>query len=87
MARMTKFFDKKLEEELGAGAALQIAGMAAELASEIETYAALRRVMNIPTLDEEWAEAEDYVRQMVARGEARREDYPDLFEDDIPDAE
>ncbi|MCY1215354.1 hypothetical protein D9M69_118950 [compost metagenome] len=87
MARMTKFFDKKLEEELGTGAALQIAGMAAELASEIETYAALRRVMNIPTLDEEWAEAEDYVRQMVARGEARREDYPDLFEDDIPDAE
>ncbi|WP_150124066.1 hypothetical protein [Cupriavidus nantongensis] len=84
---MTKFFDKKLEEELGTGAALQIAGMAAELGARIETYNALQKANGMPTLDEEWEEAEDYVRQMVARGEARREDYPDLFEDEIPDAE
>ncbi|AZG13829.1 hypothetical protein [Cupriavidus pauculus] len=79
---MTKFFDKDLEEQLGTGAALQIAALASELRGQMDSYDAIRKAQGKPTLEEEMDEAIEYVRQMVARGEARREDYPEIFEDE-----
>jgi len=87
MGAMTKFFDKKLADELGTGAAVAISALAADLRSKMGTFDAIRKAKGMPTLQEEMDEAIDYVRQMVARGEARREDYPEIFEDDLPGAE
>lgn len=84
MAPMTKFFDKKIEEEFGTGAALRLAGLAAELRGKMDTMNAIRTAQGKPTLQEEMDEAIAFIREMVANGEARREDYPEIFEDDPP---
>lgn len=79
---MTKFFDKKTEEELGTGTALQLAIATSELRGKIETYNAIRRAQGKMTLQEEIDDAIDFIKEMVANGEARREDYPEIFEDE-----
>lgn len=80
---MTKFFDKRIEEQLGTGAALQLAALASELRGKMDSFDAIRKAQGKPSLQEEMDEAIEYVRQMVARGEARREDYPEIFEDEL----
>ena len=79
---MTKFFDKDIEEQLGTGAALHLAALASELRGKMDSFDAIRKAQGKPSLQEEMDEAIEYVRQMVARGEARREDYPEIFEDE-----
>ncbi|AGW94644.1 hypothetical protein N234_31840 [Ralstonia pickettii DTP0602] len=87
MAGMTKFFDKKLEDELGTGAALQIAAIATELRGKMDSINAIRVAQGKPTLQEEMDEAIAFIREMIANGEASREDYPEIFEDEIPGAD
>ncbi|AJG19021.1 hypothetical protein [Cupriavidus basilensis] len=57
------------------------------LKAEMGSFNAIRVAQGRPTLQEEMDEAIAYVREMVANGEARKEDYPELFEDECPDAD
>lgn len=81
---MTKFFDKKLEDELGTAGALQVAAIGADLRSQMDAMDAIRIAQGKPTLQQEVEEAEAYIRQMIANGEATKEDYPWLFDDYDP---
>ncbi|WP_157903240.1 hypothetical protein [Cupriavidus malaysiensis] len=81
---MSKFFDKKLEEELGTAAALQIAAIGAKLRSQMDAIDAVRIAKGRPTLQEEMEEAEADIRQMIANGEVTKDDYPWLFDDYDP---
>lgn len=79
---MTKFFDKKLEDELGIGAAVQVAGIATELSGYIEMRNAVRAAEGRPSIQEEADEAIAYMEKMFETGQLNRADYPDLFGDE-----
>ncbi|QUN29516.1 hypothetical protein KB879_06090 [Cupriavidus sp. KK10] len=79
---MTKFFDKKLEDELGTGAAIAVAALSTDLRATMARMDAIRVAQGKPTLQEEAEAAEAYIRQMIADGDATKQDYPWLFEDE-----
>lgn len=75
MAPMTKFFDKKLEAELGTGAAVQIAALATGLRAAMDAANALRIAQDKPTLEQEMAEYDAWVEEEIRAGRAKPEDF------------
>lgn len=72
---MTKFFDKKLEEELGTGAAVGIAGIASELNGFIAASNAIRVAKGQPTLEQQMAEMRADEEKAIQAGHAKPEDF------------
>jgi hypothetical protein len=72
---MTKFFDKKIADEIGNGAATHLAAMAADLQADLERMAAMRKAEGRPTFEEE--EAADRAETLAMMAEGYRFD-PDV---------
>ncbi|WP_155301345.1 hypothetical protein [Cupriavidus necator] len=72
---MTKFFDKKLEVELGTGAAVQVAALANDLRTFMDTANAIRIAQGKPTLEQEMAEYDAWVEEEIRSGRAKPEDF------------
>jgi hypothetical protein len=66
---MTKFFDKKLANEIGYGAATEIAGLASQLDADLAAMAAVRKAQGRPTFEEEEAQSRAEFLEMVKEGE------------------
>ncbi|MDX6014732.1 hypothetical protein [Cupriavidus necator] len=72
---MTKFFDKKLEDELGTAAALQIAALGADVRATMDRMNAIRVAQGKPTLEQEMAELEAFEQEEIRSGRAKPEDF------------
>jgi hypothetical protein len=65
---MTKYFDNTLADEIGYGAATQIAAVAQELHTFIETANAVRKAAGRPTIEEEEDQSRAEFREMMDEG-------------------
>ncbi|MGE8369330.1 MAG: hypothetical protein ACN6OP_09905 [Pseudomonadales bacterium] len=72
---MTKFFDKKLEDELGTGAAVHIAALASELRASMDRANAILVAQGKPTLEEQMADIKAWEEEQIRAGRAKPEDF------------